>query len=242
MWHKLLYSFPIQLVINHLKKNQVLLAVWLLLFSIISGQFGKTLGIPYLFLDPEYLNEVGFLSFFLIGLTLGGFIMAFHISSYILDGHRFAFLGTVTRPFLRFAFNNSIIPLGFLLYYFYAIIQFQLENEFITTGLLIYKLAGLLIGCTLVIISVFLYFRFTNKDIFKILASNVEKRIKKVKITRANVLKRFEIAKSTNFRIDYYFDFKFHFNYISFTMVRILLMKKISIFFGSPSYFANNIK
>lgn len=209
MLSKLFYSFPIQLVVNHLKKNQALLVCWLILFAIVSGNFGKTMGIPYLFLDAEYLNEVNFLSFLLLGLTLGGFIMAFHISSYILDGHRFGFLGTVTKPFLRFAFNNSLIPLAFLIYYIVRIVRFQIEYEFNTPLDIITKISGLLLGCAIIIGFVFTYFRLTNKDIFKILASNMEKRIKKVNITRANVMHRLDVAKATKFRVDHYLDFKF---------------------------------
>src|SRR5262245_12878870 len=52
---KIGYSFPVQLLLNNLKRNQVLLLCWIILFAMITGSFGKYLGIPYLFLDPEYL-------------------------------------------------------------------------------------------------------------------------------------------------------------------------------------------
>ena len=55
MLNKILYSFPVQLLINNVKKNQVLLLCWFLLFIVVTGNFGKVLGIPYLFLDPEYM-------------------------------------------------------------------------------------------------------------------------------------------------------------------------------------------
>ena len=121
MLEKILYSFPVQLFINNLKKNQVLLLCWLLLFMVVTGNFGKLLGIPYLFLDPEYIDKVGFWSFFIIGITVGGFTMAFHITCYIVDSFRFSFLGTLSRPFSRFAFNNSIIPLTFLMVYIMSV-------------------------------------------------------------------------------------------------------------------------
>jgi hypothetical protein len=56
----LLYSFPVQLLMNNLKRNQVLMICWIILFAMITGNFGKYLGVPYLFLDPEYLNKVTF--------------------------------------------------------------------------------------------------------------------------------------------------------------------------------------
>jgi hypothetical protein len=63
MWDKFFYSFPIQLFLLHLRKNIALVGIWVLLSFIVLESFGKVLGIPYLFLDPEYLNEVtcGFL-------------------------------------------------------------------------------------------------------------------------------------------------------------------------------------
>jgi hypothetical protein len=107
---RIAYSFPVQLLLNNLKRNVVLLFCWVILFAMITGSFGKYLGIPYLFLDPEYLNTVGFTSFFIMGLATAGFVMAFHISCYIIDGHRFSFVGTLPRPFFKFSLNNSIIP------------------------------------------------------------------------------------------------------------------------------------
>ena len=67
MWDKIIYSFPIQLLILHLKKNLFLVAMWVLLAMIILQQFGTVLGIPFLFLDPEYLNQVSWQGFFWLG-------------------------------------------------------------------------------------------------------------------------------------------------------------------------------
>ena len=49
------YFFPFQLLLLHLKKNHFLLAIWLLLFAIVAGDLGHRMGIPQLFLVPEYL-------------------------------------------------------------------------------------------------------------------------------------------------------------------------------------------
>ena len=73
---KLAYSFPVQLLLNNLKRNQVLLLCWIILFAMITGSFGKYIGIPYLFLDPEYLNRVNFQSFFIMGVVIAGFSTA----------------------------------------------------------------------------------------------------------------------------------------------------------------------
>jgi hypothetical protein len=66
----IVYSFPVQLLLNNFKRNHVLVLCWVVLVAMITGSFGKYLGIPYLFLDPEYLNKVNFTSFFIIGLCV----------------------------------------------------------------------------------------------------------------------------------------------------------------------------
>jgi hypothetical protein len=83
------YSFPVQLLLNNFRRNHVLMLCWIILFAMITGGFGKLIGIPYLFLDPEYLHKVNFTSFFIIGVTTAGFTAAFQITCYISDGHRF---------------------------------------------------------------------------------------------------------------------------------------------------------
>ncbi|MFN8842107.1 MAG: patatin-like phospholipase family protein, partial [Chryseotalea sp.] len=108
------YSFPVQLLLNHFKRNQFLILFWLVLLAMITGAFGKYMGIPYLFLDPEYLNKVNFNSFLFVGIATAGFTMAFHVTCYISDGHRFSFVGTLPKPFTKFCLNNSILPLTFL--------------------------------------------------------------------------------------------------------------------------------
>jgi hypothetical protein len=209
MLEKILYSFPVQLFVNNLKKNQVLLLCWLLLFIVVTNNFGKLLGIPYLFLDPEYINKVDFWSFFIIGITLGGFAMAFHITCYIVDSFRFSFLGTLSRPFSRFAFNNSIVPLIFLIVYIISVVRFQLDNEFSSTTQIIGQVMGLLAGCLAMIVFLITYFRFTNQDIFKLITSNVDKQLRRSPISRANMLQRLDIAKKRSIRVDSYMDIGF---------------------------------
>lgn len=210
MLEKILYSFPVQLLINNLKKNQVLLLCWLLLFIVVTGNFGKVLGIPYLFLDPEYINKVDFWSFFIVGVTIGGFTMAFHITCYIVDSFRFSFLGTLSRPFSRFAFNNSLIPMAFLIVYIVCIIRFQIDNEFTTAGRITEQVLGLLVGCLSMVVFLITYFRFTNQDIFELITSNVDKQLRRSPISRANVLQRLDIAKNKSIRVDNYLDIGFH--------------------------------
>lgn len=206
MFKKFLHSFPIQLLLLNLKKNQALLLLWILLVLVVSGKFGSVLGIPYLFLDPEYLNNVSFGSFFIVGATLGGFTMAFHISCYILDGYRFPFLGTISKPFTKFSLNNSIIPLAFFILYIVQVYKYQSTYEYNTHKDILYKLLGLTIGNFGSQLLLYIYFWVTNKDIFVILAENVEKRIRKIKITRVSAIKRIKDFKNDTTKVTSYLD------------------------------------
>lgn len=204
MWEKIIYSFPIQLLLLHLRKNLLLVTLWVLLALIIFQHSGSVLGIPYLFLDPEYLNLVSWQSFFLVGVALAVFTMAFHMTTYILDGAKFRFLAVIPRPFIQFCINNGLIPLVFYICYIYAIINFQLDNEHESNWTVVHYLLGFAGGSTLTFAFLFIYFRFTNKDFFVLFAGNVEKRLRKTKISRANMLKRIkESKKATNKVVDY---------------------------------------
>jgi hypothetical protein len=206
------YSFPVQLLLNNIKRNHVLLLCWIILFAMITGSFGKYLGIPYLFLDPEYLNKVSFTSFFILGLCTAGFTMAFHITCYINDGHRFTFVGTLPRPFTKFCFNNSLIPLIFIIVYIFQIIGFQINNEYATDWSLVFDLAGFLTGYLIMTLVFFVYFWFTNKDIFKYVVCQIDEKIKlKVKVTRASAMKKLDIARKKQIRVDNYLDYDLRF-------------------------------
>ncbi len=183
----------------------MLMICWIILFAMITGNFGKYLGIPYLFLDPEYLNEVSFTSFFFMGLAMAGFANAFHITCYINDSLRFSFVGTLPKPFTQYKLNNSIIPAFFLVLYVYEVIVFQLNNEYSTATTLTLHLGGFLSGYIAMTLLFTLYFWFTNKDIFKYVVCRIDERLKsQVNITRASALKKLRIAQKKQVRVDYY--------------------------------------
>ena len=199
------YSFPIQLLINHFRRNHILLLCWLVLFAMVSGRLGAYLGIPYLFLDPVYLNKVNFLSFFLVGIMLAGFSIAFHIATYIIDGHRFSFIGTLAKPFTVFSINNSVIPIIFLMFYVINIIQYQYDNEYQDFDRLTILIGGLMGGFILMTVLLFTYFWFTNKDIFKYVVCKVDEKLKeKIKMTRKTSMKKLDIAKKKQVRVDHF--------------------------------------
>ncbi|MBK7887648.1 MAG: hypothetical protein IPJ86_10265 [Bacteroidetes bacterium] len=165
---RLFYSFPVQLVILHFKKNQVIMLFWLLLFGFITESIASRFGIPYLFLDPEYMGHVGLRAFFIMGLSLGAFIMAFNISSFILNSFRFPFLATLSRTFVKYAHNNCIIPGLFILVYCIMIFQFQSVNQLKSVGEVLLSILVFLFGIMLVILVTLRYFMMTNKDIYKL--------------------------------------------------------------------------
>jgi hypothetical protein len=201
------YSFPLQLLLNNIRRNHVLMLCWIVLFAMITGMVGKYLGIPYLFLDPEYLNEVNFASFFIIGVAAAGFTMAFHITCYISDGHRFSFIGALPKPFTKFAVNNSVIPFAFMALYIYQITYFQINNQYTTSIKLIFNLAGLITGYGIMTGLFYIYFKLTNKDIFRYVVCRIDEKLKQnVTATRASAMKKLDIARKRQIRVDNYVD------------------------------------
>jgi hypothetical protein len=162
---RFIYSFPIQLVVVLLKKNHLLLLYWVILFGWVTNVSSKTFGIPYLFLDPEYMGTVGFTSFLIMGFATGSFIMVFNISSYIVNGFRFPFIATLSRPFMKFSVNNFIIPAIFILVYLGNIISFQLNNEYQSSWIVASQILGFIVGLSLIVMITLTYFFRTNKDI-----------------------------------------------------------------------------
>lgn len=150
---KVIYFFPVQLLFIHLKKNVLLLGFWLVLFALITKSLSLKYGVPYLFLYPEYLGEVGFLSHCIVGLTAGAFIMAFNISSYSVNGFRFPFLATLNRPFIKYCQNNFIIPVAFSITYIFSAATFQFVNEEEGIWQIIINLSGFVSGNLLFIIT-----------------------------------------------------------------------------------------
>lgn len=166
---RVLYFFPVQLLLLHLKKNHLLLAIWLLLFAYITESMGVKYGIPYLFLYPEYFGQVGFVSYAITGFALGGFITAFNLYSYAMHGFRFPFIATIARPFLKFNVNNAVIPVLFILTFLWCSARFQYTKELVEPARIVVNLAGFSIGVLSFMAFALLYFTRTNTDIIKLL-------------------------------------------------------------------------
>jgi hypothetical protein len=162
-----IYSFPIQLLFLHFRKYQVLLLFWFILFSTINGGFMKTFGADSLYLAPEYLGNVNSISFSLVGIAVGMFIMSWNISTFILFSRNFRFLAATTNPFLKYCINNSILPLAFLIFYGIRAYQFTHHLELISNAELLVMAGGFLSGLLFILVASFFYFFRADRNILR---------------------------------------------------------------------------
>lgn len=167
-----IYRFlPVQLLLLHFRKYQLLLVFWVVLFSIITGGFASSFGAATIFLTPEYLGKTSFLSMALMGGAVGVFIMAWHITTFIIHSHRIPFIGAIRYAFIKYCINNSLLPLSFLIAYSVTGIRFLIKNEEASfLDILVYQL-GFYIGLAVIIIISFAYFFRVSRDLLKTVLS-----------------------------------------------------------------------
>ncbi len=163
--HGIFRSFPVQLLILHVKSNIILLFLWIFPVLILLKQVGSVYGMKYLYVDPEYLGKVNFFSFMWVGICFGGFLMAWNVSTYILHSYRFPFLASLNRPFTKYFINNSIIPIAFVIFYLVVMINFQWYNGLAAEYSIVFDLLGFFTGITITMVLAALYFQLTNNDI-----------------------------------------------------------------------------
>ena len=161
------YSFPIQLVFLHLRKYQVLLLFWLVLFATVNGSFMKTFGADSLFLGPEYLGNVNSLSSAIVGGSIAMFIMSWNISSFILFSRHFRFLAATSNPFLKYCINNTIIPGVFLVFYFIKAFQYAHYKELISSTEIIFLFGGFVAGFIIILAASMIYFFRADRSILR---------------------------------------------------------------------------
>lgn len=164
------YSFPVQLLMLHFRKYQVLLLFWALLFSTVNGSFMHAFGADSLFLAPEYLDSVSPFSAGIVGVSIGIFIMSWNITTFILHCNRFRFLATTTQPFLKYCLNNGIIPLLFLGFYFGRTVRYNLSRELMPGFEVFANITGFAVGLILLLSISLLYFFGADRTIMKRMA------------------------------------------------------------------------
>ncbi|HAI83520.1 MAG TPA: phospholipase, partial [Chitinophagaceae bacterium] len=119
-----LYSMPVQLLLLHVRKYQILLIFWYILAATVSGGFMSSYGASSLFLAPEYLGEVNGIGTAIVGFCVGIFIMSWNITTFILHSKDIRFLATTAQPFLKYCINNAVLPILFLLLYLVKALQY----------------------------------------------------------------------------------------------------------------------
>ena len=203
----LYYSFPVQLLLLSFKRHQFLLFFWIFLLVIIIGKFGSGIGMPAVFLDPEYLGKVGYLSFAIVGIGFGAMYVTWNIVMYILHSHRFPFMASLQYPLGMFFLNNSIVPLVLMIAYFIAIVLFQTRNEYQNFADILFDLTGFVAGFLLMIMITASYFGFTNKNVGSILEANKETIRRKKSIRKVQFNEAMETLHLN--RVDYYLTNRF---------------------------------
>ncbi len=160
------FSLPIQLLLLHCRRYQIFLVFWYVLFATIAGHFMKNYGADTLFLAPEYFNQVSAASTAITGFSVGIFIMSWNITTFILHGHLVSFLATNSQPFLKYCINNIILPLLFLIFYFFKAYKFATQQELFTSTEMLVLAFSFFGGLCVSIFLAFAYFFGADKTIY----------------------------------------------------------------------------
>ncbi len=165
--HGFYYSFPIQLLFLHVKKYQALLIFWFLIFSVVNGTFMKMFGADSLYLAPEYLGTLNTFGYAITGISIGMFIVSWNITTFILFSKHFRFLAATTNPFLKYCINNCIIPVLFLLFYFFKAWNFLHTKELVPAVEILFYAGGFLAGLIFILAVSFIYFFRADRSILR---------------------------------------------------------------------------
>lgn len=195
------YSLPVQLLLLHFKRYQVLLVFWVILFATINGSFMHHFGANMLYLYPEYLGEVNALSTALVGAGVAIFIMSWNITTFILHTRHIRFLATTTQPFLKYCINNGILPIAFLLFYFFKAIQFDRVQELLSVKEIILLVGGFLVGFFIAISIAFSWFFGADKTIYRFMQPGVKEELLRHKNKYQQLKER---RDKTVIRVDWY--------------------------------------
>ena len=169
------FSLPVQLFLLHFRRYQLFLVFWYLLFATITGNFMQTFGAYSLFLAPEYFGEVSPFSTAIVGFAIGVFIMGWNITTFILHSRKLKFLATTAQPFLKYCINNAVLPILFLLVYFFKAINYAHIQELLPILDIVLLISGFVIGVGLSIAISFIYFFGADKTIYYTMAQVIQK-------------------------------------------------------------------
>jgi hypothetical protein len=161
------YFLPIQLLLLHFRRYQLLLVFWAILLLTITGNFASHFGASSLFLAPEYLGAISYVSMFLLGSAFCVFMMMWHITTFIIHSRRITYIAASRHAFLLYAINNAIIPLAFLIFYSTVSVRFQLREEHTTVKGIVLMQLGFYLGFLSILLISFTYFFRVSQDYFK---------------------------------------------------------------------------
>lgn len=168
------YRFlPVQLLFLHGRKYQLLLIFWVILFLTVQGSFAEHFGANTLFLAPEYLGKINFLSMLLLGSAMGIFVMSWHITTFIIHSKRMPFIGATRQAFLKYCINNSLLPLSFFIYYSIICLRFQRYDEGAGWGGALLLQVGFYLGLLLMVLISFAYFFRVGRDLLKTVLATI---------------------------------------------------------------------
>jgi hypothetical protein len=167
------YGLPLQLLLLHFRRYQVLLVFWYILFAVVTGKFLKPYGAESLMLAPEYLGKVSGWSTAFLGFSIATFIMSWNITTFILHTRQIRFMATTAQPFLKYCINNAIIPVLFLIVYFANSIRYESREELMTGLQVFYMISGFIGGFILSLLLAFGYFFGTDKTIYRRMAPDI---------------------------------------------------------------------
>lgn len=204
MLSNIYHSFPVQLLLLHFRKSQILLICWIILFMTITGNFMKIFGAHTLFLSPEYLGAVSPLSAAIVGIAMGVYIMSWNITTFIMHSIRFRFLATTSKPFLKYCLNNAIIPLVFLIVYFFRAYTYSIDDELLSKVEFSLIVLGFLGGLLLLLLISFAYFFTADQAIHRTFKFDAIASGKK----RYKTKNREQFGLPVNFYLSSYFKFK----------------------------------
>lgn len=167
------YFLPVQLLLLHFRKYQLLLFFWLVLLLTITGNFASHFGASSLFLAPEYLGGINFVSSFLLGCAMCVFIMTWHITTFIIHSKRIPYMGATRLAFVVYTFNNAIIPIAFLFFYSVVAIKFQWYDEQTPLKQILLLQLGFYLGILVIVLISFIYFFRVSRDFFKTVLTTI---------------------------------------------------------------------
>lgn len=202
------YSLPIQLMLLHIRRYPFLLLFWVLLFATINGSFMHSFGARILFLYPEYLDQVGFVSALMVGVGIAIYIMGWNITTFILHSTQFRFLATAEQPFLKYCVNNAILPVIFLAYYLLKMVTYNRQQELLSYAEILVLIAGFLCGFLLSVVLAFGYFFAADRTIYRFMSDKMKEALVRGKKHYTNY--RLQSRPKGTMRVDWYLSARLH--------------------------------